>query len=244
MTSFDLIALTRGTVLLGTLFILMSIIATSRKGDVSFKWFGLALLAFAFNDFGLSLGRWATRPITEALAWNWSGKILALFLTVAFICLLPQKLRSQVGLRFRQAKGSLAVWMGIGIYASIFLAIAVYSPPPQTDAYWESLAFQLTMPSLDEELFFRGLLPVVIDRSFRVSRNILGAQIGWGAIISSVMFGLVHGLSLKGGLSIDWIACAIPGGIGLIGCWIVQKTKSLLGPILMHSHGNAINYII
>lgn len=244
MTSFDLIALTRGTVLFGILFVIMSLIAISRKSDASLKWFALCLLAFAFNDFGLSLGRWATRPITEGLAWNWSGKILALFLTAALICLLPQTLRSQIGLQFKQAKGSLPVWIGIGIYAFVFLVIAVSSPPPRTDAYWESLAFQLTMPSLDEELFFRGLLPAIIDRAFRVSRNILGAQIGWGAIVSSVMFGLVHGLSLKGGLSIDWIACAIPGGIGLIACWIVQKTKSLLGPILMHSHGNAINYIV
>lgn len=244
MTSFDLESLIQGTVLSGILFAIMSLIAISRKGDLSLKWFGLCLLAFAFNDFGLSLGRWATRPITADLQWNWSGKIFALSLSVALICFLPQTLRNQMGLRLKQAKGSSAVWVGIALYACLFLAIAVSSPPPRTDAYWESLAFQLTMPSLDEELFFRGLLPVIIDRCFRVSRDVFGAQMGWGAIVSSVMFGLAHGLSLKGGLSIDWMAFAIPGGIGLIGCWIVQKTKSLLGPILMHSHGNAINYII
>ena len=157
---------------------------------------------------------------------------------------LPQAMRSQIGIRFQQAKGSAPVWIGIGLYALIFFAIAWFSPPPRTNAYWESLAFQLTMPSLDEEVFFRGLLPVIVDRCFGVSRNIFGARMGWGAIVSSVMFGLVHGLSLEGGLSVDWIAVAIPGGIGLLGCWIVQRTKSLIGPVLMHSHGNAINYII
>lgn len=244
MTQYDLKEMLEGSVLFGILFALMCIVAITRKGDVSLKWFGLCLLAFAFNEFGLSLGRWATRPLTQGLAWNWSGKILALSLSVIFICFLPQTLRKQMGLRFKQAKGSSPVWIGIGLYAVVFLSIAWVSPPPDTKAYWESFAFQMTMPSLDEELFFRGLLPVIIDRCFGVSRRVLGAEMGWGAIVSSIMFGLAHGLSLKNGLSIDWIACAIPGAIGLVGCWVVQKTKSLLGPILMHSHGNAINYIV
>jgi len=244
MTPYDLQSLIRGGALFGLLFAFMCIIALVRKGDIRLKWFALCLLVFAFNEFGLTLGRALGRPFTEGLQWNWAGKGLAVSLSFAAICLLPKHMRSQVGLRLKQAKGSLPVWIGIGIYASIFLAIALSSPPPRTSAYWESFAFQLTMPSLDEEIFFRGLFPVMLDRCFKVSRNVFGAEMGWGAIISSVMFGLAHGLSVKGGLSIDWLACAIPGGIGLVGCWIVQKTKSLLGPLLMHSHGNAINYIV
>lgn len=244
MTPYDLEALSSGSALIGIMFGFMCLIAIKRKGNISPKWFLLSLLVFALNEYGLTIGRWITRPVTEGLRWNWSGKILALCLSLVVIYFLPKTLRSQIGLRFQQAKGSLNVWIGIGVYALIFLVIAWYAPATQTEYYWESLAFQLTMPSLDEELLFRGLLPVVIDRCFGVSRNILGAQMGWGAVISSVMFGLVHGLSLKGGLAIDWIAFAIPGLIGLVGCWIVQKTKSLLGPILMHSHGNSIDYII
>ncbi len=245
ITSYDLQSIANDAALFGILFIIMCLVIIVRKGYIRLKWFALSLLAFAFNTFSLTLGRWFARPLTQDLQWNWSGKMLALFLTIIMIGFLSRTLRGQIGLNIKQAKGSMNVWIGIGIYTAIFLIIAWFSPPPQTKAYWESLAFQLTMPSLDEELFYRGLFPMMLDRCFKISRNIIGAPIGWGALISSIMFGLVHGVSLnEGSLSIDWMACAIPGFIGLLGCWIAQKTKSLLGPILMHSHGNAINYII
>jgi len=243
-TSFDLQSLANDTALIGIMLVLMLTVTTLRRENIRLSWFVLALFVFALNAYGLSLGRWIARPLTEGLRWNWSGKILALSLSAIVILFLSKTLQDQIGLRVRQAKGSAKVWIAISVYALIFLVIAWNSPPPRTNQYWESLAFQLTMPSLNEELFFRGLLPVVIDKCFGVSRNVFGAQMGWGAVISSVMFGLVHGLSLDGGISVDWVACAIPGLIGLVGCWIVGKTKSLLGPILMHSHGNAINYII
>jgi len=244
MTAYDLRSLSEDSILIGVVLAMMCGVAIFRKGQIDLKWFWLCLSIFALIVYASTIGRWLARPLTAGLRWNWSGYIMGLTAMVIILRFMPVTLRAQMGLQLRQAKGSQKVWIGIGVYALIFIAIALYAPPSKTQHYWESLAFQLTMPSLNEELFYRGLFPVILDRCFGVSRNILGAKMGWGAIISSVIFGLAHGLSLKGGFSIDWLAVAIPGFIGLMGCWVVSRTKSLLGPILMHSLGNSIDYIL
>ena len=244
MTAYDINSLFEDSSLIGVVFAMMCGVALIRKGQIDLKWFWLSLSILALILYASTVGRWLARPLTAGLRWNWSGFILGLIFIGIILAFMPAQLRSQMGLQLRQAEGSLKVWIGIAVYALIFIIIALNVPPSKTEHYWESLAFQLTMPSLKEEIFYRGLFPVILDRCFGVSRNIFGAQMGWGSIISSTVFGLAHGLSLKGGFSIDWLACAIPGFIGLIGCWVVCKTKSLLGPILMHSHGNSIDYII
>ena len=244
MTAYDINSLFEDSSLIGVVFAMMCGVAVIRKGQIDLKWFWLSLSILALILYASTIGRWLARPLTAGLRWNWSGFILGLIFIGIILAFMPAQLRSQMGLQLRQAEGSLKVWIGIGIYALIFIIIALNAPPSKTEHYWESLAFQLTMPSLNEEIFYRGLFPVILDRCFGVSRNIFGAQMGWGSIISSTVFGLAHGLSLKGGFSIDWLAVAIPGFIGLIGCWVVSRTKSLLGPILMHSHGNSIDYIL
>ena len=244
MTAYDINSLFEDSSLIGVVFAMMCGVALTRKGQIDLKWFWLSLSILALILYASTVGRWLARPLMAGLRWNWSGFILGLIFIGIILAFMPAQLRSQMGLQLRQAEGSLKVWIGIGIYALIFIIIALNAPPSKTEHYWESLAFQLTMPSLNEEIFYRGLFPVILDRCFGVSRNILGAKMGWGAIISSVIFGLAHGLSLKGGFSINWLAVAIPGFIGLIGCWVVSRTNSLLGPILMHSHGNSIDYII
>ena len=244
MTAYDINSLFEDSSLIGVVFAMMCGVALIRKGQIDLKWFWLSLSILALILYASTVGRWLARPLTAGLRWNWSGFILSLIFIGIILAFMPAQLRSQMGLQLRQAEGSLKVWIGIGIYALIFIIIALNAPPSKTEHYWESLAFQLTMPSLNEEIFYRGLFPVILDRCFGVSRNIFGAQMGWGSIISSTVFGLAHGLSLKGGFSINWLAVAIPGFIGLIGCWVVSRTKSLLGPILMHSHGNSIDYII
>ena len=223
MTAYDINSLFEDSSLIGVVFAMMCGVALIRKGQIDLKWFWLSLSILALILYASTIGRWLARPLTAGLRWNWSGFILGLIFIGIILAFMPAQLRSQMGLQLRQAEGSLKVWIGIGIYALIFIIIALNVPPSKTEHYWESLAFQLTMPSLNEEIFYRGLFPVILDRCFGVSRNIFGAQMGWGSIISSTVFGLAHGLSLKGGFSIDWLACAVPGFIGLIGCWVVCR---------------------
>ena len=41
-------------------------------------------------------------------------------------------------------------------------------------------------------IFFRGLLVFAFDQAFRGRVHFLGVKWGWGAVLSSIAFGLVH----------------------------------------------------
>lgn len=109
----------------------------------------------------------------------------------------------------------------------------------------DSLAFQLTMPGLDEELFYRGVLPVMLNEAFGKPVRVLGATMGWGAVISSLAFGLAHALGYAdGAFTFDSLLMATTGVSALLLVWLKDKTGSLLLPIVMHNFGNAVFMLV
>jgi hypothetical protein len=75
-----------------------------------------------------------------------------------------------------------------------------------------------------EELFFRGFL-------FRVLR--LRMPLWGAALIDGVLFGLVHG-SL---VIVPILAC-----LGIVLCWVYERTGTLFATIALHSLNNTISY--
>ena len=243
MTAFEQHSL-QVLVTLGVLVAAMVAAAVICKGKFDQKWFAFTFGAYALYEIGFLAAKLYRLPVFAESRWNWSGMVYSLILIAIVLIFIPKSLRSKVGLTWRQASGSAFTWLFVAFYAAVFIILALQSPPSSFQGDWDTLAFQLTMPSLNEELFFRGLLVVMMDQTFGVSRRILGVPMGWGALISSIMFGLAHGLSVRNGISVDFVGVLVPGVIGLLGCWIKEKTGSLLAPVLMHSHGNSIDMVI
>jgi membrane protease YdiL (CAAX protease family) len=91
-------------------------------------------------------------------------------------------------------------------------------------AYGVLLAF---VAPLAEELFFRGFV-------FGVLRERLG--VGWGAITTGVVFGLVH----VAGSPIETVGVLVI--LGVLLCLLYQRTGSLLPCIALHAINNAISF--
>ena len=229
---------------LAALVSMMGICDIFLKERVNYKWFGLTLGLFVIYRFAYFGRHIYDIAFFEQSRWYWSSAIYASIVLLIIFAFMSKPLRSEVGLRLRQTRGLRFTWIGVGLYFAFFLVLAIINAPLGFQGDWDHLAFQLIMPTFNEELFYRGIFLVFLDRTFGFSRKIFGFPMGWGAIISSVMFGVPHGLSVAGGISVDWLAVFIPGAIGLVGCWLKVKTGSLLVPMLMHSHGNAIDIII
>ena len=175
--------------------------------------------------------------------WNWPAKIIA---TIVFlgISLHPALGLREVGVTLKQDRQGLrAVTPFVLLYAALFIGLALFNPP--TNAPLDTIVFQLTMPSFEEELFFRGLFLLTLYKALEGRIKFLGVQWGWGALLASVVFGLAHALKISGGeLSFEliyFLATAIPA---LAGVWVRLRTGSLLIPVLMHSLGNAADHII
>jgi len=242
MTAEDYASLALWNAALIQLGVVATVIA---RGKARTFWFLIAIALFNLNvglvlDFAGVGGVILDALGSPALEFNWTGKLLALTATLVLIAVLPGIDRADVGLTVRQSPSAWIGWSVLAILVAInaYVAIALLDNPRHAA---EAIAYQLTLPSLDEELFYRGLFLLALCRAFGDGPRILWAPMGWGALITSVMFGLIHALYWTAdGLSFSPAAFAITGSIGLLLVWLRLNTGSLLAPILLHSAINTM----
>lgn len=213
------------------------------RGEFDLKWLLIALGLIAVNDLLLTNIISLLPDAFPNADWNWQGKLLALTATLA-IAALPQFGWKNVGLTLRQAPGSLkAVLPLVAAYALFFVGIALAFPTD--DASIETVAFQLTMPSLDEEAFYRGTLLFALYQAFGGQAEKFGVHWTWGALLSCIVFGLGHSFGYSDdGFAFDPIYFALTGGPSLLAVWLRLRTGSLLLPIAMHSVGNSLPLLL
>lgn len=174
---------------------------------------------------------------------NWVGMALALVATLV-IASLPMFDWRRVGLTLAQRAGSLRAAIPVALlYCGFFLALALIFPSdPPTG---EDIAFQLTMPGLFEEAFYRGVLLFALDRAFTGRVRFLGVDWGWGAVLSCFAFGLAHALGYSdGSFSFDPLYMALTALPSFIAVWLRYRTGSLVLPVLLHNFGNAIGLLV
>lgn len=207
------------------------------------RWLLAAAGLVLINDVLLTRGYGLLPDLFPAAELNWQGKLLALFATLA-LAALPVFGWRRIGLTLAQAPGSLRAALPIlFLYCGFFLALALVFP--SEPATREEIWFQLTLPGLEEEAFYRGLLLFSLDRAFTARRRILGVDWGWGAIISCLLFGLTHAFSYSGGsFSFDALYMALTAVPSLLGVWLRLRTGSLLLPVVMHNMGNSISLLV
>ena len=217
--------------------------AVLMKGRVQWRWLIAALLLMVVYDALLTRG-YGHIPLSFGPSnWNWEGKAMAVLLSLA-VASLPMIGWRRAGLPLKQDRRGQAGALALsGLLAALFLGLALYFPGQGFDL--DSLAFQLTMPGLDEELFYRGVLLLMLNEAFGRPVRILGAWMGWGAVLSSLAFGLTHALGYAdGGFTFEPLLMATTGVSALLLVWLREKTGSVLLPILLHNYGNAIFMLI
>ena len=207
------------------------------------RWLLAAAALVFLDDALLTRGYGALPRLLPSAEWNWQGKILALAATLV-VASLPGLGWRRSGLTLAQAAGSLRQCIPVAlIYCLFFTALALVFPadPPSR----ETIAFQLTMPGLEEEPFFRGTLLLVLDMAYTARVRVLGADWGWGAVLSCMLFGLEHAFSYTHGhAALDPIVMALTALPSFIAVWLRYRTGSVLLPIVLHNFGNAIPLIL
>ena len=100
--------------------------------------------------------------------------------TLTMVYFIPSVSFQAIGLTWRQNRGSLPPVISVGgtfLLVTTGTAMLLTSTP---NTSLENLLFQATMPGLDEELFFHGLLLLLFHQAFGKGLKVLGAQTGWG----------------------------------------------------------------
>ncbi len=213
-----------------------------RLGRVSVPWLLVSAGLVVVNDALLTSGYGLIPNLFPDSDWNWQGKVLTLAVTL-LIASLPAFGWRCSGLTLRQASGSLKAAIPVALlYVGFFAGLAWAFPTEPATA--ETLAFQLTMPGLEEEPFYRGVLLLALDRAFPGRKRFLGVDWGWGAALSCALFGLAHAFAFSDGqFAFDPMTMALTAVPSVIGVWLALRTRSVLLPVVLHNFGNAITLL-
>ncbi len=203
-------------------------------------WIAVAVVAY-FILLTSVAGRITPLPFFDVFERHWQGKVLDLVWLAILFAMFRRWAKTEAGLRWRIRSGSAApAWIAIGGVFVLFIALTALAvatdPSASTPVGFEQVAFNATIPNLTEELIWRGAMLAVLDRVFGTPRSVLGAKIGWGAVVTAVVFGLGHAILLdqSGAWSLN-----IAGGLfalvmGLALAWIWARTGSVWPAFLLH----------
>ncbi len=177
---------------------------------------------------------------------NWLGKFAAIALMAGIYIALPKHIRAETGiLRLpRPAEWHSSLFIsGIAVMFFVFcnsmlsLLYAHICRHPSVEAVW----FAATLPGLDEEMAFRGILLAILVGAFDKPWRVLGIRVGWGAVAVICFFGAAHGFETAA-QGAPWLFSAIVALIsGLMGAlllWLKERTGSIWLGVLVHNLAN------
>ena len=205
----------------------------------------LSFLAFVFAlEFVLYKSQFLN-PIF-GLNLNWSGKLLTTLLGLIIIYFLKRKGHYDFGLTLKQKKGSLRPVLTVFLLIGIIEIIIVYFFYGTYNSTIEENLYQSLMPGISEEILYRGLYLGILNRIFTKRKLVFGANMGYAALITSIMFGLSHGISINENfqVNLNYLPMIVPFVFGLIWVWMRERTGSVLIPILFHNFSNEISQLI
>lgn len=219
------------------------VVALFQRGRVAWGWLAAALALVVVHDALLTDG-WGLLTLPNlGENWNWTGKVLALLAMLAVVAHPALGFRKS-GVTLKQdPRGLPGALVVSALLVLVFGGLAIAFGGEGGSA--EDFAFQLTMPGLEEELFYRGVLLVMLNEVFGRSLRLLGAPMGWAAVVTSLAFGLDHAFGYgTDGFSFDPLTLALTGGPALILVWLREKTGSLLLPVVLHNFANTIFMVL
>jgi membrane protease YdiL (CAAX protease family) len=207
------------------------------RSSFRWKWLAAALVLNLVYQALLTRGFWLIPDPFTGADWNWAGKLAALAGTLAVMA-LPAFGWKRCGMTLDQGPrwgGAIVMFAGLAL---LFFGLAISGADGKPDSL-ETIAFQWTMPGLDEELFYRGTLLLALNEAFRSKSNLLGAPIGYGGLLTTILFGLTHALSYKAGaMDFDLMTFAMTGVPSFLLLWLRERTGSLLLPVVAHNIAN------
>lgn len=233
------------------LIVLLALIIDFKK---SIKYWYLLVLFFSIGlvdslFYPLTM-RFQDTQIINAYIWNnnlvfnWSAKLYSIVFALILLIPLRQIISPKdIGLKLHQNKNSLKFSLTIVLFFFIVAStLGILSGKAPFD--YNPLLYTAIMPGFAEELIYRGLLLGLLNKLFENRFKILGTNFGWGAILTSIAFGLVHGFQIGDNFQIhlDIITVLLTGFYGFLYALLKERSGSLLFPILGHSIVDFFNF--
>lgn len=168
--------------------------------------------------------------------WNWEGKIYGIAWAIIAYFLFRKFFREHDFFTFRQNKVGFKSAL-TGAIAIVMLATIVWYIFGSSKLDYETLAFQVSLPGIDEEMIFRGILFGLLLSSLKNRIPFLGSP---SVVITAILFGFIHALTIGKNHSVhfDPVYFIQTGFAGYVWAWITLKSRSILLAIFSHNFSN------
>ena len=183
--------------------------------------------------------------------WNWQGKVLEASWPLLLAWLVPAAFPPQeMGLKPPELKpGARTLFLTCVLYVLIGIPVMLLMGAHfGIDGNLPTFAYEATMPGLGEELVYRGALLMLLNQAFGRPWRFAGIQFGWGFIIVTAMFGLLHGTAVQPGHSptvvLYWSGMIFPFIVGGVLAWLRERTGSVWPGVLFHNFVNVLNHFL
>lgn len=216
--------------------VLALVLKACRQAELHWRWFAGAAAAYALYSLA---GYWTLPDDVEAMPAEarWYSRAVQLTTGAALVALAwrrhPLLTREGLGLTLKQAPGSL-VWSIGGLGALVLLGllpagIDAGSGDPPAGAGW---VYHLTLPGIEEELMYRGLLLSLLAVALGGTKTAMG----WAAVMATMVFALAHGIYPDdAAIAFNPFIIAYTGAAGIVLAIMRLKSGSLLLPAVGHN---------
>lgn len=173
--------------------------------------------------------------------WNWSGKIYSIIISVIFLFLHGRTKLKDYNITFKQNENSLIVSLFLILFLIVFASVLGFGAKPISFDF-ERFAYQFSMPGLDEELAYRGIMLGLLSQIFVPLTVFKKYKLNLSIFITSILFGLIHSLYIKNDFSVTFNSYyfSITFITGFVQGYISFKSGSVLLPIIGHNLYNTV----
>lgn len=168
--------------------------------------------------------------------WNWEGKIFAIAFGLLTYFIFMKHFAPNNFFTLKQNPANKKKTWIVCITVIILMSVLYYFIA-QSEFDLETLAFQLTMPAIDEEIMFRVVLLGLLLTSLPEKVPYLANP---SILLTGVLFGLLHALTLTKEYHIrfDLLYFIHTGAGGYVFGWLAVKSRSVALPVLTHGGTN------
>jgi membrane protease YdiL (CAAX protease family) len=175
--------------------------------------------------------------------WNWTGKIFAILGSSVFIMFYKRFDSKNYYLKLNQHPSFIQKGILVVLLIQLFKCITNYYFGSSLNGSFETILFQSTVPGLDEEIAYRGIMLGLLSNVLSPFRmKIFHPAI----IVKATLFGLVHGLVVTQSFELyfDIFPFLNSFVLGIIWGWLTIRSGSILLSLISHNLFNVpINLI-
>jgi hypothetical protein len=175
---------------------------------------------------------------------NWWQKLAMFLFCVGAALALRVTKKIDCGLKLPASKSAWLWALAFGLITAIPAIVSDFLNGDLKKPSLEYLLFEMTMPGLQEESLYRGVLLAIWDSLLGRPWKLAGIQFGWGAVISMFLFILGHLCMVDKSFHImlapdllQWLDMIF---FVLLITWLRYRFNSFWPLVLTHNLGNTL----